>query len=796
MDLSQPDVYLDSNATTRVLPQAAHAAFEAMEDLFGNPSSTHSTGLKARYILETTRNRIRDALHADAGKIIFTSGATEAIQLAVFSVLSQLSEQQPATPKETGPTYLLYGATEHKAVPQALEHWNHVLKTGCVVKAIPVDSHGILNLDFLEKHVGQAKIVCTMAVNNETGVIAPLKEIEGVIRAHNESVPWLVDTVQAIGKLELDLASTTIDYAVFSGHKIHAPKGIGFLYARADASIVPLLAGGGQESGARGGTEYLPGVAALGAVFQCLNDEESSDFQSSETLAEFRRQLTEALEEAFPSIVYNGPLENSVSTTINFSVPGFSSKEILDLFDAAGVRVSSGSACGSAIRGSFVLEAMGLEPWRSDSAIRMSFSTCNTAAEITTACQRIIESGKALCDSCLAISNSVGASRKHPVDGLVQLKHENQCSWILLDQSSQTCVIIDPIEALADRIELLVRCQSCRVVGVLNTHTHPDQAHCHAMLTQLVSDLIDQPRGDCDSSGWPSFPLGQALLDDGSQAPFIQLHPGRIIAKIDTPGHTADSVAFLIGSMSQGDRLRAEDIHFAMTGDHIQIGGLGRSDKGTGDPTDFFKSSLRLAAIIDRKTVICPAHDYGNGFCTTLAAETESGGLLAQVLEGHEDAGSFATVKRDMDAQIENSSPLEWRCGLIQNPGGHHFVDIPAKDLPDFFREHQDAMIIDVREPHEHHLTHDWQNLGLAMTPENVPLTRFTDFINRQLRQAPTESQNQIICVCRSGNRSGKAAEVLNRLGVAQVWHVAGGLALGTPATSTQPDIQEIEYLI
>ena len=303
------------------------------------------------------------------------------------------------------------------------------------------------------------------------------------------------------------------------------------------------------------------------------------------------------------------------------------------------------------------------------------------------------------------------------------------------------------------------------------------------MLTQLVYDLIDQP-------------LGGSLLDDGSQAPFIQLHPGRIIAKIDTPGHTADSVGFLIGSMSQGDRLRAEDIHFAMTGDHIQIGGLGRSDTGTGDPTDFFKSSLRLAAIIDRKTVICPAHDYGNGFCTTLAAETESGGLLAQVLEGHKDAVSFATDKRDMDAQIENSSPLEWRCGLIQNPGGHHFVDIPAKDLPDFFREHQDAMIIDVREPHEHHLTHDWQNLGLSMTPENVPLTRFTDFINRQLRQAPTESQNQIICVCRSGNRSGKAAEVLNRLGVAQVWHVAGGLALGPPATSTQPDIQEIEYLI
>lgn len=795
MNSSRSDVYLDSNATTRVLPQAADAAIEAMEELFGNPSSSHTTGLRARYILESTRKLIRTAIGGEQGKIIFTSGATEAIQTAVFSVLSKRNSNDH---QSSDSRLLLYGATEHKAVPQALKHWNDVLGSPCDVIAIPVDENGQLDLEFLSDHVQRAAMVCTMAVNNETGVITDLRSVESILRRVPHHVPWLVDSVQALGKIDLDLSTTSIDYASFSGHKIYAPKGIGVLYVHQDAPLIPLLAGGGQESGARGGTENLPGVAALGAVFQCFNDPESSIFQNAETMKRHRAELVEALQIAFPSIVFNAPFENSVPTTLNFSVPGFSSKEILDLFDAASIRVSSGSACGSAIQGSFVLEAMGLETWRSDSAIRLSFSTCTTDEEIKTACERIIEAGNALCDSCLAISNSVGASKRHPVDGLIQLKHENHCSWILFDQSTQSCIIFDPVEPLAERIELLVRCQDCRVLAVLDTHSHLANTSCRDMLVQLFAEEMTDFNDLGDPLGWPAEPDGMVKLDDGNEAPYLRLQSHRIVARIALPGHTADSVGYLVGRVDHENRMPSSQIEFAMTGDLIQIGGLGRSDLTTGDPQAFLLSLRRLAKVVDPQTVLCPSHDYNQGFCTTLAAEQKTNAFLTQVFEQDTnlETDAFVQAKLQLDAQIEKSKDAEWRCGLIKNPGGNYFVDIPADQLPDFFANHKDAIIIDVREPHEHRLTDDWLDLGLASQPENIPLTRFTDFIQRLLR-SDIQHEQQIICLCRSGNRSGKAAEVLKRIGIDQVWHVAGGLALGTPAEGDRRDHEaDIEYLI
>ena len=795
MTSTRTDVYLDSNATTRVLPQAAHAAFEAMEDLFGNPSSSHTTGLRARYILESTRKLIREAIGAEEGKIVFTSGATEAIQTAVFSVLSQLG---PTHPQSSTSRLLLYGATEHKAVPQALKHWNEILGSPCDVVAIPVDEQGQLDLDFLTDHVDRAAMVCTMAVNNETGVITDLGAVEPILRRAPHHVPWLVDSVQAVGKVDLDLSSMSIDYAALSGHKIYAPKGIGVLYAHRDAPLIPLLAGGGQESGARGGTENLPGVAALGAVFQCFNDPQSSVFQSTEVLRRHRDRLVEALQMAFPSIVFNAPFENSVPTTLNFSVPGFSSKEILDLFDAASIRVSSGSACGSAVQGSFVLEAMGLETWQSDSAIRLSFSTCTTAEEIKTACDRIVEAGNALCDSCLAISNSIGASSTHPVDGLIQLKYENQCSWILIDQSTHSCVIFDPVEQLAERIELLVRCQDCRVLAVIDTHSHPKAPSCRQMLVQLLASHMAHPNETTDTLGWPSNLDGTVLLEDGSQAAYLKLRSQRVVTRIALPGHTADSAGYLVGRIDHENRMSSQQVEFAFTGDLIQIGGLGRSDIETGDPRDFFLSLQRLSTVVAPQTILCPSHDYNQGFCTTLAVEQASNSLLADALQSKSkvDPTSFEKDKTELDARIDNSVDAEWRCGLIKNPGGKHFVDIPADELPDFFASHRDAIIIDVREPHEHCLTDDWIDLGLSTQPENVPLTRFTDFIQRMMKRSDTHRDQQIICLCRSGNRSGKAAEVLKRLGMDQVWHVAGGLALGTPAEGQRLREADIEYLI
>ncbi len=483
---SSSEIYLDSNATTPVLPVAAREAQDVMEDLYGNPSSSHISGLRARFILESARDLVCQVLGAEKGQIVFTSGATEAIQMGIFSTLCSIREQRAQGELPTSNRLLLYLSTEHKAVPQALHHWNRLLGVNNVIREIPVNHLGIPDLEFINTHIEQADLICTMAVNNETGVITDLPAIEATIRRKNKKVAWLVDAVQAVGKLKLELAKTTIDYAAVSGHKIYAPKGIGLLYVRENAPLVPLLAGGGQEHGARGGTENLPGVAAIAAVMKQLAESATYTFCDPVKLVGYRDRIAECLQRAFPTIVFNTPFEVSVPTTINFAVKGFPSKELLDLFDAAGIRVSSGSACGSAVEGSYVLEAMGLPRWQSDGAIRLSFGPLTRDSEIDAACQRIEQVGKALCDSCLVVSSDLNSTSSQELDGLIQLKYGSMCTWILMDASSKRCIVIDPFEELAERVESLVRCQKSQLVAILDTHAHVDHDSCRTQLLQIL----------------------------------------------------------------------------------------------------------------------------------------------------------------------------------------------------------------------------------------------------------------------------------------------------------------------
>lgn len=226
------EIYLDANATTPVLPAARAAALAAMSEDFGNPSSVHSTGLKARAMMDAVRERARRVLNAPDGRMLFMSGATEGIQTAVLSALTALRGR-------LGVDYLLYGATEHKAVPEALKHWNALLGLQLQVLAIPVDAQGRHDLDWLREHAPRAGLVCTMAANNETGVVSDLDGISAVLNACETRPFWMVDGVQALGKLPLQLRERGIDYAPFSGHKLYAPKGIGMLYVREGAPFTP-----------------------------------------------------------------------------------------------------------------------------------------------------------------------------------------------------------------------------------------------------------------------------------------------------------------------------------------------------------------------------------------------------------------------------------------------------------------------------------------------------------------------------------------------------------------------------
>ena len=411
-----PQIYLDGNATNPVMAPAVAAARLAMEHDYGNPSSTHAAGLRAKALLEGVRQRAARVLGAGEGRVMFNSGATEGIHTAVLSALVSLRERRVAG--ESVGRWLVYGATEHKAVPESLAHWNRLLGLNLEIIALPVDGDGLHDLARLRTLGPDTALLCTMAANNETGVVSDLPGIEHTLVATGSPALWLVDGVQVLGKLPLQLSATRIDYAPFSGHKLYAPKGIGMLYVRAGAPFTPLMVGGGQESGWRSGTENMAGIAALGAVLIAL--EEGQTFRSTQQLQAFRDQLAASLRAAFSGLRFNAAFDKALPTTLNFSVPGWRSGELLNLFDAAGLRVSGGSACSSGQGApSHVLEAMNLPDGCSDSAIRLSFGPLVDAATIDCACDAIARCGRALqCGAAPRDADQPGADRAQAADGI------------------------------------------------------------------------------------------------------------------------------------------------------------------------------------------------------------------------------------------------------------------------------------------------------------------------------------------------------------------------------------------
>jgi cysteine desulfurase len=664
-DASQADeLYLDANATSPVLPAAIAAALDAMGGRFGNPSSSHACGLRAKRILDDTRTRARRVIKAGPGRVLFTSGATEGIQTAVLSALCAVRERLAAG--DTCGDLLLYGATEHKAVSESLAHWNRLLGTGLTLRALPVDGDGRHRLDVLRELAPRAAMVCTMAANNETGVVSNLDGIAQVLRECAPRAYWMVDCVQALGKLPLDLAHTRIDYAPFSGHKLYAPKGIGILYVRDGAPYTPLMIGGGQESGQRSGTENMAGIAALGAVLAAL--EEGTTFRTHAEMGAMRDALAAALRDAFPGIVFNTPEANALPTTLNFAVPGLPSKDVLDLFDAAGVRVSAGSACSAAKAApSYVLEAMGLPLWRSSGAVRLSFGPLATPDFIADACARLRRCGQALRTPALVPSPLSGNAH-----GLLQASSDGRHGWIAFDLAAGTGIAIDPPLALAPRLAAMIGARGLRMAAVLGTGADPDGAAARAALRAALG----QPQPDPGALGWPAG---------------------------------ADAIA------------------------------VGK------------RTLMRVAGEDDRVRYLLAAPDT--------AGIAFSGDARA------EDALAPATLVChgvDLDG-------LPFRLAGAAADDGAAQLDPAALDA--FLRTHADALLVDVREQAEAEA--GACRLG-GRDALKLPLSRLAEHIDHFL----ATPQRPVVFVCRSGNRSARAAQALRRAGHAQAWTLAGGIAL------------------
>jgi len=684
------EIYLDSNATSVVLPAAIAAATDAMGQRYGNPSSTHATGLKAKAILDEARACAVRLLGVGQGRLMFNSGATEGIHTAVLSALVALRARRDAG--EAIGSLLVYGATEHKAVPESLAHWNCLLGLNLTLHKLPVDRDGAHSLPALREVAPQAAMVCTMAANNETGVISDLDGIAAALEG--SAALWMVDCVQALGKLKLDLSSTRIDYAPFSGHKLYAPKGIGMLYVRAGVPFTPLITGGGQEGGQRSGTENMAGIAALGAVLAAL--ERGDTFRSSAELYAFRARLADSLRAALPGVVFNNPFDKALPTTLNFAVPGLSSRELMDVFDAAEVRVSAGSACSSSKAApSYVLDAMGVPLWRSAGAIRMSFGPLVDEATIDAACERIARCGEALRASCL-IPSERGAA---PHDGLLQLGVEGACSWMVLDAASRSCIVIDPLPEHAARIESYVRCQNYHVQAIVSTLPNAGRA----MLIDALGRHFNR-HAEADEYGWPQH-AASVMLGNGTSARAIQL--GAQVLACMPCGAGDELRAYLLG-MPQEGCLPAAAVRFAFSA----------------------RPSLQVLSVVSAAhTLLCPTRDEQNQFCTI--------------------ATPAATLAAD--AQLDRAA------------------------LDAFLQAHPGSCLIDVREPYEFAaaLAPDWAGRSVL----SVPLSRLAEYASAWLRA----EQTPLLFICRSGNRSLKAALCLRRLGHRQAYSLNGGLALRAP---------------
>jgi cysteine sulfinate desulfinase/cysteine desulfurase-like protein/rhodanese-related sulfurtransferase len=620
------EIYLDGNATTSVLPAAIAAAADAMGQRFGNPSSSHATGLKAKALLDQARACAVRLLGVGDGRLMFNSGATEGIQTSVLSALVALRERQAGG--EAIGSLLVYGATEHKAVPESLAHWNRLLGLNLELYKLPVDQHGAHDLALLRDVAPRAALVCTMAANNETGVVTDLAGIEVVLAETGTAAYWLVDCVQALGKLDLDLQSTRIDYAPFSGHKLYAPKGIGMLYVRAGAPFTPLIMGGGQEGGQRSGTENMAGIAALGVVLAAL--ERGDTFRGHEQLESFRARLADSLRAALPGVVFNNPFDKSLPTTLNFSVPGLASRELMDVFDAAQVRVSSGSACSAAKAApSYVLDAMHAPLWRSAGAIRMSFGPLVDEATITDACARIERCGAALRASCLIPSERTAV----PHDGLLQLGVEGACSWMVLDAASRSCIVIDPLPEMSARIESYVRCQNYQVQAIVSTLPNAGRA----MLIDVLGRHFDS-HAETDVYGWPVH-AATVALDDGALVGAIKLG-AQVLASV-SGGAGGELRNYLLG-VADGARLPAGAVRFAFSARPAQEA---------------------LRAVSAAQTLLCPTRDEHNQFCLSMAAPPQAGLAADAQLDS---AALDAFLHAHPDAMlIDVREPYEFAAGAI-----------------------------------------------------------------------------------------------------------------------------------
>ncbi|WP_203288219.1 cysteine desulfurase family protein [Metabacillus sp. cB07] len=360
-------IYLDHAATSPMHPAVIEQMVPHMQNVFGNPSSIHGFGRESRRLLDEARLVIAASLHARPKEIIFTSGGTEADNMAILGAASAYRHKG---------NHIITTQVEHHAV---LNTCKNLEKQGFEVTYLPVDTDGSISVEALKKALKPETILVTiMYGNNETGSVQPVQEIGMALKNH--PALFHTDAVQAYGLLDLDVKECGIDMLSASGHKINGPKGTGFLYLREGISLKQQSYGGEQELKRRAGTENVPGIYGLKAAAELAlktKEEKAAQYR------EFKMKLMEVLKEEEVSFEVNGTLEGSLPHVLNLYFPGTNVEAMLVNMDLAGIAVSSGSACtAGSIEPSHVLTAMYGDHERTKASIRFSFGYGNTLDQI------------------------------------------------------------------------------------------------------------------------------------------------------------------------------------------------------------------------------------------------------------------------------------------------------------------------------------------------------------------------------------------------------------------------------
>src|SRR5215212_2935503 len=363
-------IYLDNNATTRVAPEVLDSMQPYLGRFFGNPSSAHKLGREMKRAVEESREQVASLIGvAEPDEIVFTSCGSESDNWAIRGVLASQSRKR----------HVVTTQVEHEAVRNVCRLLE---KDGHEVTWLGVDQNGELDLDSLRNALRpDTALVSIMLANNETGVLFPMKEIGQIVRENSEAV-FHVDGVQAVGKIPIDLKNTAVDLFALSGHKLHAPQGIGALYIRPGISLSPLIVGGAQEQGRRAGTSAVPNIVGLGAACRLALEDDSHA-----QIERLRNYLEDEILKQIPNARLNGVADRSkrLPNTANISFEYVDGQNILMHLDQAGIYVSTGSACHSTTHeASPTLHAMNVPFTAAQGSIRFSLGRYNTDADIDT----------------------------------------------------------------------------------------------------------------------------------------------------------------------------------------------------------------------------------------------------------------------------------------------------------------------------------------------------------------------------------------------------------------------------